>query len=745
MACRTSPRPLFALNLEVLESRDVPAVIGALDPSFGAGGKVTAAGDPFTGVALQSDGRIVAVGTSGNNFFVARYNPNGSLDTSFNGTGAQTIDFGGNDHANAVAIEPNGKIVIVGSTSASTNVAVARLTSTGALDTTFNSTGKLSIDLGGTGESGNALTIQSDGKIVIAGTTGADFAAIRLNPSDGSLDSTFNATGKQIVDLGGAADAANAIAIQSDGKILLAGTNGLDFALVRLNSANGSLDSSFDLDGKLTFDIGGVDIARGLAVQSDGKIVVIGSNGSDMGIARLTPVNGTLDSTFGTSGKQTVNINGADDARAVQLQADGKILVVGDTGPIAGGGDVAVVRLTTGGVLDPTFNATGKAVFDVTGAANLDLGTAAVLSPEGRLIVAGEGGGSLANGSVIRVVTQLEDPRNLAVGGSLNGRATIFSVDASTGQYNSSAAASVAAFGTTSVNVRAAIGDINGDGVEDTVLVTGPGTPIRVAVVSGKDNSTLLVSPFDPFGGNFTGGGFVSTADFDNDGRDEAIVTPDRGGGPRVTIFSLSASGAFDVRLNFLGINDPSFRGGARTGAGDVNGDGLADLAVAAGFEGGPRVAVYTGANLFSNPTKLTGDFFAFDPSLRNGVYVTIGDITGDGFGDLIFGAGPGGSPRILGISGQTLMASGSTAALAAPAANFFLGGNSASRGGARVTTTDVDGDGKADLVAGTGENEASFVRVYFGKNIQNAGEPAGFQALDPFSGTTFADGVFVG
>src|SRR5439155_11263822 len=159
--------------------------------------------------------------------------------------------------------------------------------------------------------------------------------------------------------------------------------------------------------------------------------------------------------------------------------------------------------------------------------------------------------------------------------------------------------------------VRTAVADVNGDGVEDTVVVTGPGGPIRFAVVSGTDNATYLVPPTDPFGGGFTGGGFVAAADVDHDGRAEVVVTPDQGGGPRVTIYSLLSSG-LTVRGNFFGIDDANFRGGVRAALGDVNHDGTADLAVAAGFLGGPRVALFGGKSLFTTPTRLVGDFFAF-------------------------------------------------------------------------------------------------------------------------------------
>jgi len=729
--------------LESLESRETPAALAALDPSFATAGKESITGAPFTGVALQSDGRIVAVGTSNTDFYVARFNPNGTPDTTFDGDGVKTIDFGGTDHANAVAIEPDGKIVIVGSTSKNNDVAIARLTITGALDATFNGTGQRTVDLGGTAESGNAVAIlpgASSSGIIVAGTTGADFAVIHLN-DNGTLLSGFGTGGIKTIDLGGAADTANALAIQGS-SIVAAGTNGVDFALVRLNGSDGTLDTSFNTTGKVTIDMGGAtsDVARGLAVQPNGSIVVVGSNGSDMAIARLT-ASGAIDTSFNTTGKQTVDISGADDARAVQLQRDGKILIIGDSGNNAS--DTTIVRLTTSGAPDTTFNSTGKLSFDATGPTFLDLGTAAVLSPQGRLVIAGQGGGGQVNGFLARVPVTLEDPQSLAVGGSLNGVATVYTP--SGGQY-SSPAATVSAFGSATVNVRATRGDVNGDGVEDTILVTGPGTPIRLAVVSGTDNTTVLVSPFDPFGGDFTGGGFVSAADFDNDGRSDVVVTPDQGGGPRVEVFSLLTDGTFTLRTNFFGIDDPNFRGGARTAAGDVNGDGFADLAIAAGFQGGPRVALLDGTTLLTaSRTKLVNDFFAFDPSLRNGVFVTIGDVDGDGKGDLFFGAGPGGAPRLLGVSGQVLLTAGATSAIDSPLANFFVAGNASNRGGVRLSTQDIDGDGKVDVIAATGEGQASFVRVYFGRTFGTAGEPSGFEDLNPYASAVLSNGVFVG
>jgi hypothetical protein len=174
---------------------------------------------------------------------------------------------------------------------------------------------------------------------------------------------------------------------------------------------------------------------------------------------------------------------------------------------------------------------------------------------------------------------------------------------------------------------------------------------------------------------------------------------------------------------------------------------------VAAGFLGGPRVALYEGKSaLAGTPTRLVGDFFAFGGSdaqtLRNGVFVAAGDVDGDGFADLIAGGGPGGGPRVLTISGKTLTGTGAgtgaDAAQAAPLMNFFVAGNSSDRGGVRLAAVDADGDNKADVAVGSGEGLASRVRVYLGKNVTGTGEPATSQDLDPF-GTTLAGGVFVG
>jgi hypothetical protein len=287
------------------------------------------------------------------------------------------------------------------------------------------------------------------------------------------------------------------------------------------------------------------------------------------------------------------------------------------------------------------------------------------------------------------------------------------------------------------------------DGTADVVAVTGPGVPIRVAVLSGVDGH-VLVAPFDPFGGDFRGGGYVAAADLDGDGRAEFAVTPDQGGGPRVSIFGRNADGTLTTRANFFGIDDPNFRGGARAALGDVNRDGTPDVIVAAGFGGGPRTAIFTGQSVLAgSPARLVNDFFAFPGSdavnLRNGSFVAAGDVDGDGFADLVFGGGPGGAPRVFILSGARISAGDLAGAYASPVANFFVAGDLADRGGARVAVTNSDGDGKADVAVGSGAGDPARVRVYLGKDFSGGGEPGSFADLSPLGGAVLADGVYVG
>ncbi|HXD88267.1 MAG TPA: VCBS repeat-containing protein, partial [Urbifossiella sp.] len=279
--------------------------------------------------------------------------------------------------------------------------------------------------------------------------------------------------------------------------------------------------------------------------------------------------------------------------------------------------------------------------------------------------------------------------------------------------------------------IRVATGDVTGDGVDDIIVGSGPGTVASVTVFDGVTHKQIFST--NPFG-SFTGGTFVTVGDVTGDGTADIIVTPDQSGGPRVVVIR---GGDFQTMLSFFGIDDPNFRGGARAGFGDMNGDGRMDLLVAAGLGGGPRVSVFDGAALVTGRfTHVINDFFAFDPILRNGVFLAGGDVDGDGIDDLIVGAGPGGGPRVLALSGATLLNQGIAAAIASPLDNFFAG-DANNRGGVRVTAKDLDGDGRMDIVTGDG----------------NGGQVAGFRGDDGSKLFNFneqddradTDGIFVG
>lgn len=283
---------------------------------------------------------------------------------------------------------------------------------------------------------------------------------------------------------------------------------------------------------------------------------------------------------------------------------------------------------------------------------------------------------------------------------------------------------------------RVATGDVNGDGIEDFAVATSAGRSTLVRVLDGNDRTQLF--SIAPYGSGFTGGAFVALGDITGDKRADLVITPDITGGPRVRIFS---GDGFAQIADFFGIDDVDFRGGARAAIGDLNGDSRGDLVVSAGFGGGPRVALFDGMQLqLSGGPKFIGDFFAFEPDLRNGAYVAIGDTNGDGFGDLIAGAGSGGAPRITVYSGKALVNDEKVRF-----ADFFAGGQTADRSGVKVTVADVDSDGLADIVAGYRPLPTFVPRLaaYSGAGLSPSANPAEVFDMEPFPG--FLGGISVG
>jgi uncharacterized delta-60 repeat protein len=251
---------------------------------FGSGHDVAYAG------ALQSDGKLVVVGeTSGGfgyyqSFAVARYNANGSLDSSFDGDGRVTTDFGNNNYGRSVAIQADGKIVVSGITSGGTTsyFALARYNANGSLDSTFDQDGKLIADFHGWGVYGGKIVLQSDGKILLAGSrtdpyNEDDFAVARYSP-DGSLDTNFGGGGLVVTNIFSADDFCNSIAIQPDGKIILAGSSydaGVSYPVMARYGTNGELDASFGTNGKVISTSNGSGMeGKAVAIQPNGKILI---------------------------------------------------------------------------------------------------------------------------------------------------------------------------------------------------------------------------------------------------------------------------------------------------------------------------------------------------------------------------------------------------------------------------------------------------------------------------------------
>jgi len=255
--------------------------------------------------------------------------------------------------------------------------------------------------------------------------------------------------------------------------------------------------------------------------------------------------------------------------------------------------------------------------------------------------------------------------------------------------------------------IHAELGDVTGDGVEDLVFAPGGGGGPRIEVVDGKTGS--VIADFLAYEGSFRGGVDVAVGDVNNDGFADVITGTGTGGGPRVQVFdgkSITDGITPPTTLYNFFPYESSFRGGVFVGAGDVNGDGFADIITGTGVGGGSRVEVFDGKT-----GDLIQNFFAFDPSVRTGVRVGAGDLDNDGQDDILVGAGPGGGPEVRALSGKD----------GHELANFFAD-NPSSRGGVHVSGQDLNGDGIDDFVAVTRHGNSANVEGFdvYGNPLKN-------------------------
>jgi uncharacterized delta-60 repeat protein len=346
---------------------------------------------------------------------VARYNVDGTPDQTFNSSGLVAIRTQDQAFANAVTIQPDGKIVVVGAISQVSTGLVAlevlRYNADGSPDTAFGSGGAAATRVDGMDAEANAVALQPDGKILVAGTahsTGGDrdrFMVARFT-SDGSLDTTFGTAGTASTPVGQGSAAGHGLALQSDGKVVVVGTaffNGStddDFGVVRFNP-DGTLDPGFGTGGVITTDFGGVgagaaaplDRANAVAIQPDGRIVVVGGTGgrsADLALARYNP-DGSPDASFGSTGRAVGGIGGGGEGYAVVMQPDGQILVAGSGGSTGSGESFLVARFRGDGSLDTTFASSGfaTAAFESGGSG----ARAMVLQPDDMVVLGGSGYG----------------------------------------------------------------------------------------------------------------------------------------------------------------------------------------------------------------------------------------------------------------------------------------------------------------------------------------------------------------
>ena len=371
------------LQLEPLEPRSLLAA-GALDTTFGNQGFVTtgltsSGGDTAEAIVIQpSNGDIIVGGDTGGQtaMGLARYTSSGSLDPTFGSGGKLLLNQGAG--VRSLALQSNGDLIVGGF--GGKGMTIARLTPSGALDSTFGKKGIVTVETSGVAW---GVAIQPDGKIVtvgaVNGTTNCDFYVSRFN-ADGSVDKSFGSAGSVVTNVNGHYDQAQAVAIQPNGAIVVAGfadSTGSyhqvagtgQFAAVRYNP-NGGLDQTFgtggivvtSLNGNATLGSRGVDAeADDVIVQPDGKIVLTGGAYSTLGhyfaLVRYNS-DGSLDTTFGTGGEsvQTAT-SGVIQASGLGLEPDGKIVVAGAVFQAPYGNEVAVYN--PDGSLDSTFGGTG--------------------------------------------------------------------------------------------------------------------------------------------------------------------------------------------------------------------------------------------------------------------------------------------------------------------------------------------------------------------------------------------------
>ena len=596
---------------------------GSLDPTFGTNGFVTTQATGGTNlvnaIAIQPDGKTIAVGEGGD-WPVYRYNINGSLDMTFNGTGRAQSTIGS---ALGVAIQPDGKIVVVGDNGPATNIdlKIVRYNTNGTFDTTFDGDGIVTTDIAGATDLVNAVVIQADGKIIVSGRSDVppnfptSYAIVRYN-ANGSIDTSFGNQGIIVPQLSGGSFAHH-MALQVDGKIVVVHnriSNGERILVMLRYDSQGQPDPMFGVAGVVEANAGiGLEY-EAVALQKDGKIVVSCSGFTfatsyDFWVLRFN-VDGSPDDSFGNNGKVSTPIGpgtSIDQAKSLAIQANGKI-VVGGRAPNVPNSNFVIVRYNKNGSLDQKWGNGGIVNTELGG--NADAINDIAIQANGRIVVGGE--------------TDLGSPgiRKFVVARYMGDAAESFDYDRdgatdislfrpSTGDWyvlgSSNGAVTGAHWGISTDEL--ASGDYDGD-LKSDFAVWRPGAVARLFILNSSDNTATVVQ----FGQ--TGDDPSIIGDYDGDGKaDPAVYRPGAAAGQQSVFYY---RGSFDNPTGAITFA-PWGTNGDVAARGDYNGDGKLDPTV---FR--PSSGTWYSLNLTNNSSTATNWGLSTDK-------IVPADYTGDG------------------------------------------------------------------------------------------------------------------
>lgn len=609
-------------------------------------------------------------------------------------SGAQTTLSAGGSFVDprGITIAPDGTLFVADPNAFGGNGGIIQVDATSGAQTTVASGGFL-VDPEG-------IAVAPDGTLLIADPNafGGNGGIIRVDRATGTQ--TPVSSGGNFVDPQG-------IAVAADGTLFVADPNafGGNGGIIRVNPVTG-VQTPISSGGNF------VD-PTGIVLEANGTILVVDPNafGGPGGVVEVDPVTGAQ--TPLASGGNFVNPSG------IALAANGDILVA-DPDAFGGNGGIIRVNPVTG---IQTGVSSGGSFVDPIGIAVVPL----PVSPSGPPSP-GPPALPAPPGSVSPVPPPAPRPQILVTGPDEGGLPEIKVYDAGTGVLKFDFFAYNPAF---RGGVRVAVGDVNGDGVPDIVTGAGPGGPPEIKVFSGLDGSVL--ADFFPFNPAFTGGIFVAAADVNHDGCADLVVGRDAGGAPEVKVFSGRNE---SVLYDFFAFN-PLFSGGVRVAAGDVNGDGYADVITATGPGAAPEVKVFSGLGGIE-----LQDYFAYAATFTGGVFVAAGAIARVGRADVITAPGSGG-PEVKVFDGagtgliRDFLAYQSNGPSSAWIPIFGDLGPSAPRGGLMIGAGAVNAGGLAHILTGAGPGQPPEVKAIDGMSLAVVED---FFAYDP----TFRGGVFV-